>query len=37
MIFLHHWYDYQNAGSKEAFRKVDFGYPQQFAAFALKK
>jgi hypothetical protein len=22
--------------SKEAFRKVDFGYPQQFAAFALK-
>jgi hypothetical protein len=26
----------KNAGSKEAFRKVDFGYPQQFAAFALK-
>jgi hypothetical protein len=25
----------KNAGSK-AFRKVDFGYPQQFAAFALK-
>jgi uncharacterized protein YbjT (DUF2867 family) len=24
----------KNAGSKEAFRKVDFGYPQQF--FALK-
>jgi uncharacterized protein YbjT (DUF2867 family) len=26
----------KKAGSKEAFRKVDFGYPQQFAAFALK-
>jgi hypothetical protein len=25
----------KNAGSKEAFRKVDFGYPR-FAAFALK-
>jgi hypothetical protein len=36
MIFLHHWYDYQKCRSKEAFRKVDFGYPQQFAAFALK-
>jgi hypothetical protein len=35
MIFLHHWYDYQKCRSK-AFRKVDFGYPQQFAAFALK-
>jgi hypothetical protein len=28
--------DYQKMQSKEAFRKVDFGYPQQFAAFALK-
>ena len=26
----------KKAGSKEAFRKVDFGYPQQFATFALK-
>jgi uncharacterized protein YbjT (DUF2867 family) len=26
----------KNAGSKEAFRKVDFNYPQQFASFALK-
>lgn len=25
----------KKAGSKEAFRKVDFGYPKQFAAFAL--
>jgi hypothetical protein len=36
MIFFYHWYDYQKCRSK-AFRKVDFGYPQQFAAFALKK
>jgi hypothetical protein len=36
MIFLHHWYDYQNAGSKEAFRKSILDI-QQFAAFALKK
>lgn len=26
----------KKAGSKEAFRKVDFEYPQQFATFALK-
>ncbi|SEA78130.1 Uncharacterized conserved protein YbjT, contains NAD(P)-binding and DUF2867 domains [Flavobacterium gillisiae] len=26
----------KKAGSKEAFRKVDFDYPQQFAIFALK-
>ncbi|WP_426092773.1 oxidoreductase [Flavobacterium sp. DSR3-2] len=26
----------KKAGSKEAFRKVDFGYPKQFAAFALQ-
>ncbi|CAM2998379.1 NAD(P)H-binding protein [Flavobacterium frigoris] len=26
----------KKAGSKEAFRKVDFGYPKQFATFALK-
>jgi uncharacterized protein YbjT (DUF2867 family) len=26
----------KKAGSKEAFRKVDFGYPQQFADFALR-
>jgi uncharacterized protein YbjT (DUF2867 family) len=26
----------KKAGSKEAFRKVDFEYPRQFAAFALK-
>jgi uncharacterized protein YbjT (DUF2867 family) len=25
----------KKAGSKKAFRKVDFGYPKQFAAFAL--
>ena len=26
----------KKAGSKEAFRKVDFGYPKQFASFALQ-
>ncbi|SFF38464.1 Rossmann-fold NAD(P)-binding domain-containing protein [Flavobacterium xueshanense] len=26
----------KKAGSKEAFKKVDFGYPKQFAAFALQ-
>lgn len=26
----------KNAGSKDAFRKVDFEYPKQFAAFALQ-
>ena len=26
----------KKAGSKKAFRKVDFGYPKQFAAFALQ-
>ena len=26
----------KKAGSKEDFRKVDFGYPKQFAAFALQ-
>jgi hypothetical protein len=36
MIFCTIGTTIKNAGSKEAFRKVDFGYPQQFAAFALK-
>lgn len=26
----------KKAGSKEAFKKVDFGYPKQFASFAIK-
>jgi hypothetical protein len=26
-MILHHWLTIKNAGSKEAFRKVDFGYP----------
>jgi hypothetical protein len=32
MIFSAHWYDYQNAGSKED----RFWISAQFAAFALK-
>jgi hypothetical protein len=31
MIFLHHWYDYQNAGSKEAFRKSILDIRSSFA------